>query len=105
MQEDLGDTSLYQIIKKEGISENVILLLKKTLDELIKLQIDGAANFDFSKCYPIQEFNRSSMFWDLNSFKYYFARMARVHFNENALNNDFNKLVVVSRRTSSIFHV
>ncbi len=92
LQEDLGDTALYAIIKKEGISENVKKYLKEVLVQLANLQIAGAANFDFNTCYPIQEFNRSSMFWDLNSFKYYFARVARVHFSEIELNKDFHTL-------------
>jgi aminoglycoside/choline kinase family phosphotransferase len=92
LQEYLGDESLYDLIKKEGISERVIFYFKKVLKNLAFLQIKGAENFDFSRCYPIQEFNRSSMFWDLNSFKYYFVRTAKVHFNETALNKDFHTL-------------
>ena len=92
LQQDLGDLSLYSIIKQEGISANVISYLKEVLQQLAHLQINGAANFNFKQCYPIQEFNRSSMFWDLNSFKYYFARIARVQFSEVALNKDFHTL-------------
>ena len=92
LQEDLGDISLYSIIKKEGITNEVTDYLKAVLSQLINLQIHGAKNFDFNTCYPIQEFNRSSMFWDLNSFKYYFVRIARVHFSEIDLNKDFHTL-------------
>lgn len=92
LQEDLGDISLYSIVRSEGMSEQVISLYKKTIDQLVTLQIDGADGLDFQKCYPIQVFNRSSMFWDLNSFKYYFARIARAHFNEVDLNRDFHYL-------------
>ena len=92
LQEDLGDTALYSIIQQEGMSEHVISLLKKTLSRLAYLQIKGAEDFDFNKCYPIKSFDKSSMFWDLNSFKYYFVRVARVHFNEAELNKDFHKL-------------
>ncbi len=92
LQQDLGDTALYSIIKSEGISENVIRYLKEVLHQLAYLQIRGAEHFDFSTCYPIREFNKSSMFWDLNSFKYYFARIARVHFDEVELNRDFHTL-------------
>ncbi|MBK9330199.1 MAG: phosphotransferase [Sphingobacteriales bacterium] len=92
LQEDLGDTSLYTVIKKEGITEVVVGYLRKVLLQLTYLQIKGAEGFDFSSCYPIQEFNKSSMFWDLNGFKYYFARIARVQFSEIELNKDFHTL-------------
>lgn len=92
LQEDLGDVSLYSVIQQEGMSERVISLFKKSLERLAYLQIIGAEDFDFNKCYPINAFDKSSMFWDLNSFKYYFARVARVHFNEKELNQDFHKL-------------
>ena len=92
LQQDLGDVSLYSLIKQNGINDVVKNYLKEVLKQLAYLQIKGAEDFDFNKCYPIQEFDKSSMFWDLNSFKYYFARVARVHFSEPALNNDFNSL-------------
>ncbi|MFN8237804.1 MAG: RNase adapter RapZ [Chitinophagales bacterium] len=92
LQEDLGDSSLYAIIKKEGMSDAVVGYLKQVLQQLTYLQIKGAEGFDFSACYPIQEFNKSSMFWDLNGFKYYFARIARVQFSEIELNKDFHTL-------------
>jgi aminoglycoside/choline kinase family phosphotransferase len=92
LQEDLGSESLYDKIKKDGISVEVENLYKKTLVNLIQLQVKGAENFDFERCYPIKEFNKSSMFWDLNSFKYYFVRMAKIHFNENELNKDFHTI-------------
>ncbi len=92
LQEDLGDVSLYSIIKEKGIDNEVVVYLKEVLKQLSVLQIKGAEGFDYASCYPIQRFNRSSMFWDLNSFKYYFARIARVHFSEVKLNKDFHWL-------------
>jgi aminoglycoside/choline kinase family phosphotransferase len=92
LQQDLGDVSLYSIIKQKGITDDVIVYLKEVLHQLAFLQIKGSENFDFSSCYPIKRFNRSSMFWDLNSFKYYFARIARAHFSEVKLNKDFHWL-------------
>ena len=92
LQQDLGDVSLYSIIKANGITDEVKNYLKEVLKQLAFLQIKGAEGFDFSTCYPIQEFDRSSMFWDLNSFKYYFARVARVQFSEPELNKDFHRL-------------
>src|SRR4051812_21842364 len=92
LQQDLGDVSLYSIIKSQGITDEVKLYLREVLHQLAFLQIKGSENFDFSSCYPISKFNRSSMFWDLDSFKYYFARIARAQFSEVKLNKDFHWL-------------
>lgn len=92
LQEDLGATALYDIVRKQPFNEQTAALYRKVLQELVKLQIDGADGFDFSKCYPVQAFDKTSMFWDLNSFKYYFARTARAMFHESSLQRDFHKL-------------
>lgn len=92
LQSDLGDTTLYHIIKNEGFTPHVKALYSKVLTALAHLQIDGAKDFDFKRCYPINTFDKSSMFWDMNSFKYYFVRPARVRFNEVSLNKDFHTL-------------
>ncbi|MCO5247700.1 MAG: phosphotransferase [Chitinophagales bacterium] len=92
LQEDLGGLALYDLVKGKPFTEEVESLYKKTLSALVKLQIDGAKNFDFEICYPVQVFDRTSMFWDLNSFKYYFVRPLRVFFHEPSLQRDFHAL-------------
>ena len=92
LQEDLGDTPLYDLVKGKPFTEEIENLYQVTLSALTNLQIDGAKDFDFSICYPVQEFDRTSMFWDLNSFKYYFIRPLRVLFNETNLQKDFHLL-------------
>ena len=78
LQEDLGDTLLFQAIEKGRKScffdETEKSLLHKTITLLPTLQFKGAEGFDFSQCYPLPEFNRRSILWDLNYFKFFFLK-------------------------------
>lgn len=92
LQEDLGSDALYDFVKGKPFSEEVERMYQDTLQALVSLQIDGAQDFNFEVCYPVQVFDRTSMFWDLNSFKYYFARPLRIFFHEPSLQRDFHRL-------------
>ncbi len=91
--EDLGDTSLLQFIQsnsdEEKINDSIRNVYKKTIDELCKVQVLGYQQLDFSVAYPRKEFDKQSMMWDLNYFKYYFLKLAKVPFNEQELEDDF----------------
>ena len=49
IQSDLGDLSLFDVMQKEGFSNNVKDLFKKTCASLAQLQIVGGKNIDYSK--------------------------------------------------------
>lgn len=90
---DLGDTTLFSFIEENKSSNdfNIKLLpiYKRVLDDLIKFQFIGGNELDYSFCYPRNSFDKQSMMWDLNYFKYYFLKLAKVHFDEQELENDF----------------
>lgn len=96
LQEDLGDMNLYNFIKTIKIDNKFpdegVILYKKVIDQLPKFQITAGNYFDYSVCYPRATFDKLSMIWDLNYFKYYFLKLAGVIFDEQKLEDDFNKL-------------
>jgi aminoglycoside/choline kinase family phosphotransferase len=105
LQEDLGDTLLFAAIEKgrktSVFSEEEKELLRKTIRLLPSIQFAGADGFDFSVCYPQPEFNQRSIMWDLNYFKYCFLKATGLDFQEDRLEDDFQKMSDVLMRSLS----
>lgn len=91
--QDLGDRSLFSVLQSQGLTEEVKNLYRKVIHDLIGFQAAGLQNFDYSVCYPRDAFDKRSMMWDLNYFKYYFLRLSGTLFDEQQLENDFENLV------------
>lgn len=95
LQEDLGDLLLFDALaeaRKNGkYTEQDYFLLQKTIRLLPVLQFRGAENLDFARCYPRPEFDRRTLFWDLNYFKYCFLKTSGIEFSEDILEDDFNR--------------
>jgi aminoglycoside/choline kinase family phosphotransferase len=93
LEQDLGDKTLFDYLTiiraEEGFSDKIIRLYEKIIEQLPRFQIDAKEGLDFSLCYPRHSFDRQSMMWDLNYFKYYFLKLAKVPFDEQHLENDF----------------
>lgn len=92
--EDLGNQTLFDLLSTERhsleIPDNITTFYKKSLEQLIQFQLKGR-ELDFSLCYPRASFDMQSMMWDLHYFKYYFLKLATIPFDEQLLENDFNK--------------
>ena len=93
LEQDLGDTTLFSFLSevraKEGFSQKIIDVYKKVVAYLPRFQVEANAGLDYSVCYPRASFDRQSMHWDLNYFKYYFLKLAKIPFDEQKLENDF----------------
>lgn len=96
LQQDLGDESLFARMKAsrdEGyFSRQDTDALCKVMAQLPHIQFKIAQKIDFSLCYPVAEFDKRAVMWDLNYFKYCFLKGVGVEFDENALENEFEKL-------------
>jgi aminoglycoside/choline kinase family phosphotransferase len=96
LEEDFGDTTLFDFLSKnrdgEKIAPEAIEAYRKVVAVLPRFQIEAGRDLDYSVCYPRGSFDRQSIAWDLNYFKYYFLRLAGISFNEQALEDDFDSL-------------
>lgn len=94
LQQDLGDTLLFNAIEKgrltQVFSPDERELLVKTIRLLPAFQF--CDKFNFAKCFPTKDFDRRSIMWDLNYFKYCFLKATGLEFEENLLEDDFNRL-------------
>ncbi len=96
LQQDLGDQTLYGLLyeKKQkggGFDAEMLALYRQALADLAAIQQAGA-DIDFSVAYPRAAFDRRSILWDLNYFKYHFLKLLDIPFDEEPLENDFNAL-------------
>jgi aminoglycoside/choline kinase family phosphotransferase len=93
LQEDFGDHDLFEILQhSDGYpsSELRTELLTKVVEWLPKIQIEGHKNLNYDLAYPRKVFDKQSMLWDLNYFKYNFLKLVRISFDEQALEDDFH---------------
>jgi aminoglycoside/choline kinase family phosphotransferase len=99
VQEDLGDTLLFDYIadgrKTGSFCEREKALLRKTMRALAVFQVKGADKFNFSICYPQPDFNLRSIQWDLNYFKYCFLKATGLDYQEDMLENEFERLAYI----------
>jgi aminoglycoside/choline kinase family phosphotransferase len=96
LEEDLGDTTLFEFLSAnrsaENIAPEVIEAYRKVVAVLPRFQVLAGRDLNYKVCYPRSSFDRQSIAWDLNYFKYYFLRLAGIPFNEQALELDFSRL-------------
>ncbi len=95
LEEDLGDTTLFQLLTANraegGLSNRTLDLYRQVVALLPRFQIEAGRTLRYDVCYPRSSFDKQSMLWDLNYFKYYFLRLAKIPFREQALEDDFER--------------
>jgi aminoglycoside/choline kinase family phosphotransferase len=96
--EDLGDTSLFDALVQarqrdgSGFPASMEAVYRRVLRELPRFQVQGGELIDFNLAYPRAAFDKQSIRWDLNYFKYHFLKLAHIPFNEQRLEQDFGTL-------------
>ncbi len=97
LEEDLGDITLFQFLGKnrkgQEIAPQVIEVYRRVVSILPRFQVEASRDLNYSVCYPRGSFDRQSIAWDLNYFKYHFLMLAGISINEQALEDDFSRLM------------
>jgi aminoglycoside/choline kinase family phosphotransferase len=93
---DLGNSNLFTWLRDNKrttcFDDSTKSLYRRILDNLILFQIKGIDGLNLKLCYPHKSFDRQSMMWDMNYFKYMLLKLLAVPFNEQRLEHDFNLL-------------
>jgi aminoglycoside/choline kinase family phosphotransferase len=96
LEEDLGGTTLFEFLSshRKGtiIAPEAFAAYRKVVAILPRFQVEAGRDLNYRVCYPRASFDRQSITWDLNYFKYYFLRLAGIAFSEQALEQDFSRL-------------
>ena len=98
IEQDLGDTTLFDFLSTNrsglSIAPEAVEYYRQALAALPRFQIEAGRDLNYKVCYPRGSFDRQSIAWDLNYFKYYFLRLAGIPFSEQALEDDFSLVQV-----------
>lgn len=105
--EDLGDATLFACVtqaRSAGTFPDAVLpLYRQVIEQLPRFQIEAGRDLDYQVCYLRAAFDQQSMLWDLNYFKYYFLKLAQIPFDEQGLEEDFQRFSAYLLQTDRDF--
>ncbi|MDX1662068.1 MAG: phosphotransferase enzyme family protein, partial [Gemmatimonadota bacterium] len=88
LMEDLGDTTLYDALRAARVESGerfpgtIEETYRRVVETLPRFQVEGHRVVDYDLAYPHAAFDRRSILWDLNYFKYHFLKLAHVSFHD-----------------------
>ncbi len=92
LQQDLGNTTLFDLVLQEGFSDNVKKLYRKALAQLAKVQWIAGREADFKQCHAARQFDEKAIMADLLYFKYYFADLQGIPYDRSLLISEMELL-------------
>jgi aminoglycoside/choline kinase family phosphotransferase len=91
LQQDLGETSLFDLLMQEGYTDNVRNQYYKALEQLAKLQWLAGREANFDQCFATKRFDEKAIMADLLYFKFYFADLQKIPYDKTLLVNEMEE--------------
>lgn len=92
LQQDLGSTSLFDMLMSEGHTDSVKEYFQKAVEQLVKVQWLAGRECNYNQCFASTQFDEKAIMADLMYFKYYFADLQKVPYDKNALMDEMESL-------------
>jgi aminoglycoside/choline kinase family phosphotransferase len=92
LQQDLGKTSLFDLVQSEGFTPRVKKFYLDAITQLAKTQWIAGREADFKQCYAAQKFDEKAIMSDLLYFKYYFADLQGINYDRSLLISEMELL-------------
>ena len=92
LQQDIGRTSLFDMVIKDGYTEPVRKLYHKALAQLAKVQWIAGREADYKQCFVSKQFDEKAIMSDLLYFKYYFADLQGIPYDRSGLISEMELL-------------
>jgi aminoglycoside/choline kinase family phosphotransferase len=92
LQQDLGNTTLFDELNNKGFTEEVKDLYRRSLEQLAKLQWIAGRGVDYNQCFGTKIFDEKAISADFLYFKYYFADLQKVVYDKTELIDDIEEI-------------
>ena len=93
IQEFLGENTLSEAISREGHTEHVKTLVKKSLTKLFDLQQKTQNQIDFSKSFEYEVYDDLPITHDLYYFKNFLVDVLEIPYHKSSLLKEFKKII------------
>ena len=92
LQQDLGGTTLFDLLLKDGFTDKVRKIYHQALEQLAKVQWMAGRECDFNQCFATKQFDEKAIMADLLYFKYYFADLQKINYDKDLLITEMEQL-------------
>ncbi|MBZ0098620.1 MAG: phosphotransferase, partial [Taibaiella sp.] len=92
LQQDLGNTSLFDLLMEEGHTDKVKEYFHKAVEQLVRVQWLAGRECNYNQCFASKQFDEKAIMADLLYFKYYFADLQKIPYDKNALMDEMESL-------------